>query len=119
VGVKYSVNLNNCNIDGQTKEFIPANMHDDKPRRIRVSYEARALDKEHSIRLLVHDRKIFQWVGKSVVHRISSNEWRRIEGYFHNPPLVEAIIRIDDEEVDTARTTFQVRRVMLTHRISD
>lgn len=119
VGGKYSVSLKTYNIDGQTKEFIPANMLDDRSRRIRVSCEARILDKEHSIRLLVQDMQSFQWVGKSVVHRISSNEWRRIEGYFYIPPHVKAIIRIDDEEVDTAPSTVQLRRVMVTQRTAE
>jgi hypothetical protein len=67
----------------------------------------------------MRDREKRKWIGKSSVHRLSSPAWKRIEAHFTVPPLVEAELRIDDEGVSLAPSALQIRKLMMTQRMSD
>lgn len=116
---RYELYLRKYMLGARENEVIPKDTTEDKPRRFRVACEARSIDDgEHNLRFVMRDREKKKWIGKSVLHRICSPEWRRIEAHFTVPPLIEAELRIDDEGVSMAPSTVQIRKLMMTQRRS-
>jgi hypothetical protein len=113
---RYELYLRSYTLGARKSEFIPKDTVEDEPRRLRISCEARTLNGEHTLRFVMRDREAKKWIGKSYVHRISSPEWRRIEGYFTVRALVEAELRIDDEDISIFPSTIQIRNLIVAQR---
>jgi hypothetical protein len=111
---RYELYLRSYTLGARKSETIPKDVVEDAPRRLRVSCEARTLNGEHTLRFVIRDRESQKWIGKSAVHRISSPQWRRIEGYFTVPALAEAELRIDDEDISVFPSTVQIRNLIMT-----
>jgi hypothetical protein len=116
---RYELYLKKYTIAGKSSDVISKDTIEDKPRRFRVACEARTINGEHTLRFVIRDREKKDWIGESVTHRITSQEWNRCEARFTVPPLVEAELRVDDEGVLTAPSTIQIRKLMMTQRISE
>jgi hypothetical protein len=101
---------------GKSSELIPKNSAGDKPRRFRVSCEARSLLGDHTVKIGMRDvGGGGTWYGQAT-YRISSQEWKRLEAYFSVPASAEACLRIDDQDVSTVPSTIQFRRLVVTRR---
>jgi len=116
---RYELYLRSYTLGARKTEIIPKDTTEDRPKRFRVSCEARTLSAEHTLRLVMRNRDTGKWLGKSIAHRISGPDWKRIEGHFTVTPLVNAEFRLDDEGVSAVPSTVQIRKFMVTQRTSE
>lgn len=107
--------LKNYLIQGSSVTILPAA---GSTRRLRAELEARVLGADHSIRLVMKDPKsrtgmhLADWSARLT----ADAPWTPIDAYFVFPGDGQALFRIDDDNVSTAPSTLQIRKVVLTEK---
>lgn len=102
-------------IDGIEHTFIPNNPLLTGERKIHLKFSAKSTSGRQNIRAVAKDNKENKWLAQ-VTKRIESNEWFEMNAYFRIPANRDAFIRIDNENVDVAPTSYQIKDIRLTER---
>jgi hypothetical protein len=89
-------------------------------RRIRVSFEAKAIGASHKLRIVWKEREgAGPWLDHDSTTISPSNTWTPIKSYFLLPPDKECRMRIDDLEISNAPSSVQIRNVIVAERTVD
>lgn len=89
-------------------------------RKLRVSCEIKAVGGEHTLLFILkgeNDPNGLHMAEKR--HRVTNNEWTRLEAYFRVSAAKNCHLRIDDRSVSAAGSSVQIRKLVLAERKTD
>lgn len=102
-------------IDGTEHSYLPNNPLLTGERKIHLRFYAKSTNGRQNIRAVAKDNNENKWLAQ-VSKRIENNEWVAINAYFRVPANKDAFIRIDNEDVENAPTSYQIKDIRLTER---
>jgi|SRR5579864_6378 len=110
--------LNSYSIRGSRATRLPSIVAGAK-RRLRAEMEVRVLGGAHTMLLAIKEEgsapghHLAEWR-----ERVESDAWKPVDAYFEFPAVNETYLRILDRSVAKAPSSLQIRRLVLTERIS-
>jgi hypothetical protein len=114
---RYSVWLLSYLYDGDEKPLIPADDLSVGQRKLRISFEAKVVGAEHTLKFVLKNLKTNRWIAHED-KRITENTWLPFKIYFQISPNEEVRLRIDDQDVSKAPSSIQIRNIVLAERTS-
>jgi hypothetical protein len=114
---RFEIHLDRYTYDGKNSAVIPANELLAGNRKLRVSFEAKAVDASHELDVLLKDGKTGA-VPLIKTVRVERNEWTPFHLYFQISPRVELVLRIYDTRISRAPSSLQLRSLVVAERAS-
>lgn len=116
---RYEIWLQKYMVDGSEKTFIPKNEMISGQRRLRVSFQAKAIGSEHNLRVVLKDHHTGEWLTNEIKEVSKRNEWTSFDYYFQVSPAKDFIVRIDDEKVKHSPSSVQIRNLVVAEKASE
>lgn len=114
---RYEAHLQTYLYGGSEKQFIPQDDLIEGERRMKISFEAKVVGGEHTLKFLFKGTKSGKWLAYGE-KRIVENSWTLHNMYFSVRPNEDCQLRIDDQEVSGAPSSIQIRNFVLTEKIA-
>lgn len=112
---RFEIWLDSYTYNDKTSAVIPANELLAGNRKLRVSFQAKAVDSSHTLDILLKDAKSGAVpLLKSVV--IDRNDWTAVNMYFQISPRLDLALRIYDTLVSRAPSSLQLRNLVVAER---
>jgi hypothetical protein len=114
---RYEVWLERYFLEGKELLTIRPNELMTGHRGFRLSFEAKVIGGEHTLRILLKNEKSNKWVGREQRSTVTTNSWTPIKVYFQIPPTEECRLRLDDLDVLHAPSSIQIRNLLLAEKV--
>jgi hypothetical protein len=117
---RYSVILREYAADGQMSKVVASDPTHNSQRRIRVSFLARAIGGDHTLRTVLKiNRPDGKWLDGEREKVIPSGEdWTRLDWYFHVTPHEEWYVRIDDRLPSAVPSSVQIKAIVVSEKLA-
>lgn len=106
--------LQRYSYDGKVNKIIPKEPQATQ-RVFRVSFEARAMEGQHTLRFVFKDEQTNKWLA-SAEKSIVDEAWRNFDLYLPVSQARECRLRIDDLAVSRAPSSLQIRKIVLAEK---
>jgi hypothetical protein len=113
---RYAVTLETYFFGGTVTPLIPRDDAIVGQRSVRVSFEAKSIGAEHTLRILLKNEETNKWVAPHRERRISDNLWIPVREYFQFSPE-QCKLRIGDLNVTKAPSSVQIRNFTVAERV--
>lgn len=112
---RYEVWLDRYTYDGKERTVIPVNEMIAGNRKLRVSFEAKAVDAIHHLDVVLKDARTGATPHlKSVI--VNRNEWAPFNLYFQVSPRIDLLLRLYDTRVTRAPSSLQIKNLVVAER---
>jgi hypothetical protein len=113
---RFEVWLQRFSFEGKDYSYIPKNLHISGKRKLRISFEAKTVGGEHTLRFVIRIEEGYR-LAEDIV-RVSASEWKSFEVFLQFDPTQDCQLRIDDESVSKAPSSVQIRNIVVAERQS-
>lgn len=113
---RFEVWLDRYQYDNKERTVIPINEMIAGNRKLRVSFEAKAVDAIHHLDIVLKDAKTGATPFlKSVI--VNRNEWTPFDLYFQVSPRLDLLMRLYDTRITRAPSSLQIKNLVVAERI--
>jgi hypothetical protein len=114
---RYRITLLRYLYDGVEREYLPKNELLAGKRVLKLTCEVKAARGEHTLSFLIKKKQGGDWLGEHK-QSFTQNEWAQVTAYFRVSPNEDSQLWIDDLKVSKADASVQLRKIVLSERVS-
>jgi hypothetical protein len=114
---RYELWLRHYLYNNGNRTILPGNEIIAGKRKLRISFEAKAVGGSHHLRFVLKDDKTKDWLANEKL-KIARNDWVQHELFFHISPTANCVLRIDNEDVSHSPSSVQIRNLVFAEKVS-